>query len=119
MHKQKKTFHNDVPCKDLGSLTEQQTAVVDQIHQANGFKTFLLYGVTGSGKTYSMACVIESINSPTLVIAHNKTLAAQLATEFKEFFPRDRFLTGAGIGALGVGGLGVFGLGGRNNDKSN
>ena len=48
-----------------------------------------LLGVTGSGKTYSMACVIESINRPTLVIAHNKTLAAQLATEFKEFFPNN------------------------------
>ena len=56
----------------------------------NGVKNDLreqtLLGVTGSGKTYSMACVIESINRPTLVIAHNKTLAAQLATEFKEFF---------------------------------
>ena len=59
----------------------------------NGVKNDLreqtLLGVTGSGKTYSMACVIESINRPTLVIAHNKTLAAQLATEFKEFFPNN------------------------------
>jgi excinuclease ABC subunit B len=46
-----------------------------------------LLGVTGSGKTFTMACVIEKIQKPTLVIAHNKTLAAQLATEFKEFFP--------------------------------
>ncbi|MQG18694.1 MAG: excinuclease ABC subunit UvrB [SAR202 cluster bacterium] len=55
----------------------------------NGLNRQTLLGVTGSGKTYSMACVIESINCPTLVIAHNKTLAAQLATEFKEFFPNN------------------------------
>ena len=43
-----------------------------------------LMGVTGSGKTFSMACVVEKVQRPTLVIAHNKTLAAQLATEFKD-----------------------------------
>ena len=47
----------------------------------------MLLGVTGSGKTYTMAKVAEAVQRPTLVIAHNKTLAAQLATEFKEFFP--------------------------------
>jgi len=46
-----------------------------------------LLGVTGSGKTYTMAHVIQNIQKPTLVIAHNKTLAAQLTSEFKEFFP--------------------------------
>ena len=46
-------------------------------------------GVTGSGKTFTVANVIEKIQAPTLVIAHNKTLAAQLATEFKEFFPEN------------------------------
>ena len=46
-------------------------------------------GVTGSGKTFTMACVVEKVQKPTLVIAHNKTLAAQLATEFKEFFPQN------------------------------
>ena len=46
-----------------------------------------LLGVTGSGKTFTMANVIEQLNKPTLVIAHNKTLAAQLCSEFKEFFP--------------------------------
>jgi excinuclease ABC subunit B len=45
--------------------------------------------VTGSGKTFTMACVVEKVQRPTLVIAHNKTLAAQLATEFKEFFPEN------------------------------
>ena len=46
-----------------------------------------LLGVTGSGKTFTMACIVEKVQRPTLVIAHNKTLAAQLATEFKEFLP--------------------------------
>jgi len=53
----------------------------------NGFKHQTLLGVTGSGKTFTMANVIERVNRPTLVISHNKTLAAQLASEFKEFFP--------------------------------
>ena len=48
-----------------------------------------LLGVTGSGKTFTMACAVERLQRPTIVIAHNKTLAAQLATEFKEFFPRN------------------------------
>ena len=48
-----------------------------------------LLGVTGSGKTFTMACAIAELNRPTLVIAHNKTLAAQLASEFKEFFPNN------------------------------
>ena len=47
----------------------------------------MLLGVTGSGKTYTMAKVIEKVQKPTLVIAHNKTLAGQLCSEFKEFFP--------------------------------
>src|SRR5205823_7700891 len=49
----------------------------------------VLLGVTGSGKTYTMAKVIEEMNRPTLVMAHNKTLAAQLYHEFKSFFPRN------------------------------
>ncbi len=60
----------------------------------NGFKNKMknqtLLGVTGSGKTFSMANVIEQIQKPTVVIAHNKTLAAQLYSEFKEFFPENR-----------------------------
>ena len=48
-----------------------------------------LLGVTGSGKTFTMACIVEKVQKPTLVIAHNKTLAAQLATEFREFFPNN------------------------------
>ena len=53
----------------------------------SGEKHQSLVGVTGSGKTYTMAGVVELVQRPTLVIAHNKTLAAQLATEFKEFLP--------------------------------
>ncbi len=56
----------------------------------NGMKFQTLLGVTGSGKTFTMANVIEKVQKPTLVIAHNKTLAAQLYREFKEFFPENR-----------------------------
>ncbi|MBQ3574069.1 MAG: DEAD/DEAH box helicase family protein, partial [Clostridia bacterium] len=52
-----------------------------------GMKHQVLLGVTGSGKTFTMANIIKNANRPTLVIAHNKTLAAQLASEFREFFP--------------------------------
>ena len=48
-----------------------------------------LLGVTGSGKTFTMANIIANVNRPTLVLAHNKTLAAQLCTEFREFFPEN------------------------------
>ena len=55
----------------------------------NGLDEQVLLGVTGSGKTFTMASVIERINRPTLVLAHNKTLAAQLCSEFREFFPEN------------------------------
>src|ERR1700722_7458371 len=54
-----------------------------------GEKTQVLQGITGSGKTFTMANVIEKVQKPTLVIAHNKTLAAQLYQEFKSFFPNN------------------------------
>ena len=54
-----------------------------------GIREQTLLGVTGSGKTFTMASVIEKVNKPTLVLAHNKTLAAQLCTEFREFFPNN------------------------------
>ena len=56
----------------------------------DGIRTQVLVGVTGSGKTFTMANVIQNINRPTLVIAHNKTLAAQLCNEFRAFFPHNR-----------------------------
>ena len=53
----------------------------------DGLSEQTLLGVTGSGKTFTMANIIEKVNRPTLVLAHNKTLAAQLCSEFREFFP--------------------------------
>ncbi len=55
----------------------------------NGMKEQILLGVTGSGKTFTMANIIASVNKPTLILAHNKTLAAQLCSEFREFFPNN------------------------------
>jgi len=54
-----------------------------------GLREQVLLGVTGSGKTFTMANVIAKLNRPTLVLAHNKTLAAQLCSEFREFFPEN------------------------------
>lgn len=55
----------------------------------NGDKEQVLMGVTGSGKTFTMANIIARVNRPTLVLAHNKTLAAQLCSELREFFPNN------------------------------
>ncbi len=73
------------PCGD------QQTAI-DSISDGlnDGFETQVLLGVTGSGKTFTMAKIIEKVQRPALIIAHNKTLAAQLCNEFREFFPKNR-----------------------------
>ena len=54
-----------------------------------GYKEQILEGATGTGKTFTIANVIQNVQKPTLVIAHNKTLAAQLASEFKSFFPEN------------------------------
>lgn len=62
-------------------------ALVDGVKRGEKYQTLL--GVTGSGKTFTMANVIASVNKPTIVLAHNKTLAAQLCSEFKEFFPHN------------------------------
>jgi len=56
----------------------------------NGADYQTLLGVTGSGKTFTMANIIERVNRPTLILSHNKTLAAQLYAEFKSFFPKNR-----------------------------
>lgn len=71
--------------KPTGDQPEAIEKLVKGFKEGNQFQTLL--GVTGSGKTFTMANIIESLNRPTLVIAHNKTLAAQLYGEFKEFFP--------------------------------
>ncbi len=70
-------------------LTGDQPQAVDKLVEGlkEGYRQQTLVGVTGSGKTFTMANIIERVQRPTLVICHNKTLAAQLATEFKEFFP--------------------------------
>ena len=69
---------------------DQGTAIVSLTRGLyDGEKHQVLLGVTGSGKTYTMAKVIEQLNRPTLVLAHNKTLAAQLYHEFRSFFPHN------------------------------
>ena len=69
--------------------TGDQPQAIDMVVEGieKGMRHQTLMGVTGSGKTFTMACAVERIQRPTLVIAHNKTLAAQLATEFKDFLP--------------------------------
>ena len=73
--------------KPTGDQPEAIKKLVDSIKAGNREQTLL--GVTGSGKTFTMANIIEQVNRPTLVLAHNKTLAAQLCSEFKEFFPEN------------------------------
>lgn len=73
--------------KPTGDQPQAIEALVNGFKDGNQFQTLL--GVTGSGKTFTMANVIQQLNKPTLVIAHNKTLAAQLYGEFKEFFPEN------------------------------
>ncbi len=75
---------------DFGMTGDQPQAVDDLVRGAeDGLKHQTLLGVTGSGKTFTMANVVERLQRPTLVMCHNKTLAAQLASEFKEFFPEN------------------------------
>ena len=73
--------------KPTGDQPQAIEALVKGFKEGNQCQTLL--GVTGSGKTFTMANVIEQLNKPTLIIAHNKTLAAQLYSEFKEFFPEN------------------------------
>ncbi|MBQ2713955.1 MAG: excinuclease ABC subunit UvrB [Clostridia bacterium] len=74
--------------KPSGDQPQAISKLVDGVF--DGLKSQVLLGVTGSGKTFTMANVIEKVQRPTLVIAHNKTLAAQLCNEFREFFPNNR-----------------------------
>ena len=73
--------------KPTGDQPQAIRELVEGFRQGNQFETLL--GVTGSGKTFTMANVIQALNKPTLIIAHNKTLAGQLYGEFKEFFPEN------------------------------
>ena len=73
--------------KPTGDQPQAIEKLVKGFKEGNQFETLL--GVTGSGKTFTMANVIQALNKPTLILAHNKTLAAQLYGEFKEFFPEN------------------------------
>lgn len=75
------------PYKAMGDQPEAIDKLINGIE--NGIDEQVLLGVTGSGKTFTMASVIEKVNRPTLVLAHNKTLAAQLCAEFREYFPEN------------------------------
>ncbi len=79
----------NTPKGDQPQAIEQ---VVNELN--NGTKDQVLLGITGSGKTFSIAHVIERVQRPALVLAHNKTLAAQLYQEFKTFFPEKAFRFG-------------------------
>jgi len=79
-----KLVSNYQPCGDQPEAIRKLTASI-----LSGCLSSTLLGVTGSGKTFTLANVISKINLPTLVISHNKTLAAQLYSEFKEFFPHN------------------------------
>ena len=78
-------LHSDWPAS--GDQPEAIEALTRGLGQGDRFQT--LMGVTGSGKTFTMANVVAAVNRPTLVLAHNKTLAAQLYSEFKMFFPEN------------------------------
>ena len=75
------------PYKPTGDQPEAIRQLTEGV--LRGDKEQTLLGVTGSGKTFTIANVIANVNKPTLVLAHNKTLAAQLCSEFKEFFPNN------------------------------
>lgn len=80
-------FRLHAPYQPTGDQPEAIRELVEGFKEGNQFQTLL--GVTGSGKTFTMANVIQHLQKPTLIIAHNKTLAAQLYSEFKEFFPEN------------------------------
>lgn len=80
-------FKLHAPYSPTGDQPQAIDFLVDGINNNDKFQTLL--GVTGSGKTFTMANVINRVQRPTLVLAHNKTLAGQLYSEFKEFFPEN------------------------------
>lgn len=82
-----KKFKLQQPFKPTGDQPEAIEKLISGINQ--GFKHQTLLGATGTGKTFTIANVVAQINKPTLVLAHNKTLAAQLASEYREFFPEN------------------------------
>ena len=87
MQSEQKKFKLHSEYQPTGDQPQAIEALVKGFREGNQFQTLL--GVTGSGKTFTMANIIQQLNKPTLVIAHNKTLAGQLYGEFKEFFPEN------------------------------
>ena len=87
MQTEQKVFKLHAPYQPTGDQPQAIEDLVKGFKEGNQFQTLL--GVTGSGKTFTMANVIAALNKPTLIISHNKTLAAQLYGEFKEFFPEN------------------------------
>lgn len=85
---QKRDFELYSEYKPMGDQPQAIDKLVEGLN--DGLRTQVLLGVTGSGKTFTMANVIAKVNRPALIIAHNKTLAAQLCNEFREFFPKNR-----------------------------
>ena len=84
--------HHDFKLHAPFAPTGDQPQAIQKLTEgvSDGVRTQVLVGVTGSGKTFTMANVIQNVGRPTLVIAHNKTLAAQLWGEFRAFFPENR-----------------------------
>ena len=80
-------FHLDAPFQPTGDQPNAIAGLLQSLNKGNGLQTLL--GATGTGKTFTIASVIEKVNRPTLVLAHNKTLAAQLCNEFRQFFPEN------------------------------
>ncbi len=84
---QESVFKLHAPYQPTGDQPAAIAVLTDGVLQ--GYHEQTMLGVTGSGKTFTMANIIANLNRPTLVLAHNKTLAAQLCTEFREFFPEN------------------------------
>src|SRR5262249_18571592 len=80
-----KSFSIKSPFEPAGDQPKAIEGLLNSLKSGNKYQTLL--GVTGSGKTFTMAHIVNNLQRPTLVMAHNKTLAAQLASEFQEFFP--------------------------------
>lgn len=80
-------FKLHAPYEPTGDQPQAIAELVEGFNEGNQFET--LVGVTGSGKTFTMANIIQHVQKPTLIISHNKTLAAQLYSEMKEFFPEN------------------------------
>ncbi|HAC64189.1 MAG TPA: excinuclease ABC subunit B, partial [Cyanothece sp. UBA12306] len=80
-------FHLKAPFEPQGDQPQAIAQLLSYLEEKNRFQTLL--GATGTGKTFSIASVIEKVGKPTLVLAHNKTLAAQLCNELRQFFPEN------------------------------